>query len=93
MANLSLGFVDVLADVAKRTGLRTRVIRVNKKLWTPETIRAVAQCDIVFGCMDTVDGRDLLNCLATTKPSVLAFRPMVLSMLRKQNRPEDDLLR
>lgn len=57
--------VDVLADAIERAGLGTRVIRVPKNLWTPEVIREVAQCDIAIGCMDTVDGRFLLNTLAT----------------------------
>lgn len=57
--------VDVLGDAAERTGLGTRVIRVPKNLWGPEVIRIVAQCDVVFGCMDTIDGRFLLNTLAT----------------------------
>jgi hypothetical protein len=57
--------VDVLADAIERAELGTRVIRLRKSLWDPEVIRAVAQCDIVFGCMDTVDGRFLLNLLAT----------------------------
>ena len=57
--------VDVLGDAVERTGLGTRVIRVPKNLWDPEVIRIVAQCDVVFGCMDTVDGRYLLNTLAT----------------------------
>ena len=55
----------MLADAVERTGLGTRVIRVPKNLWDPDVIREVAQCDIVFGCMDTVDGRFLLNALAT----------------------------
>ena len=29
------------------------------------TVRAVAGCDVVYGCMDSVDGRHLLNKLAT----------------------------
>lgn len=57
--------VDVLADAVERSGLGTKVIRLNNNLWHPETVRAVAQCDIVFGCMDTIDGRFLLNTLAT----------------------------
>ncbi|MGB8985498.1 MAG: ThiF family adenylyltransferase, partial [Candidatus Sulfotelmatobacter sp.] len=36
-----------------------------KNLWDPEVIRIVAQCDLVIGCMDTIDGRFLLNTLAT----------------------------
>lgn len=55
--------VDVLADAIERTGLGTRVIRIRRNLWDPDVIRAVAQCDVVFGCMDTIDGRFLLNML------------------------------
>ncbi len=57
--------VDVLGDAVARTELGTKVIRISKNLWHPDVIRAVAQCDIVFGCMDTVDGRYLLNALAS----------------------------
>jgi proteasome lid subunit RPN8/RPN11 len=57
--------VDVQGDAIERMELGTRVIRLKKNLWDPEVIRAVAQCDVVFGCMDTVDGRYLLNTLAT----------------------------
>jgi hypothetical protein len=57
--------VDVLADAMERADLGTRVIRVPRNLWNPEVIRIVAQCDIVIGSMDTVDGRFLLNTLAT----------------------------
>jgi molybdopterin/thiamine biosynthesis adenylyltransferase len=64
--------VDVLADAIERTDLGTRVIRVPKNLWNPDVIRIVAQCDIVIGCMDSVDGRFLLNMLATyyTQPYI-----------------------
>ncbi|NGO53014.1 ThiF family adenylyltransferase [Mesorhizobium camelthorni] len=57
--------VDVLADAAERIGLGTRIIRVPKNLWHPDVVREVAQCDVIFGCMDTVDGRYLLNALAS----------------------------
>ena len=57
--------VEVLSDAAERIGLDTRIVSLNKSLWDPEVIRTVAQCDVVFGCMDTVDGRYLLNRLAT----------------------------
>lgn len=39
--------------------------RLPKNLWNPDVIRAVAQRDVVFGCMDTVDGRYLLNAPST----------------------------
>ncbi len=57
--------VDVLADAVERTGLGTQVIRVKKNLWYPDVVREVAQSDIIFGCMDTVDGRYLLNAIAS----------------------------
>ena len=57
--------VDVMADAIERTGLGTRVIRINRNLWDPDVVRAVAQCDVLFGCMDSIDGRYLLNVLAT----------------------------
>lgn len=57
--------VDVQGDAIERTGLGTQVIPLGKNLWDPEVVRVVAECDIVFGCMDTVDGRFLLNALAT----------------------------
>lgn len=57
--------VDVQADAIERTGLGTRVIRIRRNLWDPQVVRAVAQCDVLFGCMDSIDGRYLLNALAT----------------------------
>lgn len=57
--------VDVLADAVRRTGLNTEVKVLRKSLWNRDAVEAVAQCDIVFGCMDTTDGRFLLNTLAT----------------------------
>ncbi|RJG55616.1 ThiF family adenylyltransferase [Sphingobium terrigena] len=56
---------DVIGDAIDRAGLGTRVIRVTGNLWSPHVVREVAQCDVVFGCMDTIDGRYLLNTLAT----------------------------
>lgn len=57
--------VDVLGDAAERTELGTRIIRVPKNLWDLDVVREVAQCDVLFGCMDTIDGRYLLNALAS----------------------------
>ncbi len=56
---------DVLAEVIQKSGLNTKVIAITKNLWDPEVVRLVAQCDLLFGCMDTVDGRFLLNTLAS----------------------------
>jgi hypothetical protein len=57
--------VDVLAEAVKRMETGTRVVALARNLWAPEAVKAVAQCDLVFGCMDTIDGRFLLNTLAT----------------------------
>ena len=57
--------VDVLGDAIDSFGLGTKVIRCNKNLWHPETVKIVAQCDILFGCMDTIDGRYLLNAISS----------------------------
>jgi hypothetical protein len=64
-ANLGRLKVDVLADVIGRIGLATDVTPLATDLAVPSTVRAVAECDLVFGCMDSVSGRDLLNRLAT----------------------------
>ena len=57
--------VNVQADAIERVRMGTRVIRINQNLWNPDVVRAVAQCDVLFGCMDSIDGRYLLNALAT----------------------------
>jgi proteasome lid subunit RPN8/RPN11 len=64
-ANARRPKVEVLADAARRTGLGTKIIPINRNLWDPEVVKAVAQCDVVFGCMDSVDGRYLLNAIST----------------------------
>jgi hypothetical protein len=57
--------VDVLAEAIERIGLGTRVRRYNRNLSDPEVIRAVAEADVLFGCMDTITGRFLLNLIAS----------------------------
>jgi hypothetical protein len=42
-------------------GFGTDVELVAENLATPRAVRAVAECDLVFGCMDGVEGRHLLN--------------------------------
>jgi hypothetical protein len=54
----------VLGNAVHAMGFNTRVVPIAASLWNPEVVRRVSQVDVVFGCMDTVDGRDLLNRLA-----------------------------
>lgn len=57
--------VDVLARAIRRMGLGTEVVTFARNLFDPEVVRAVAEADVVIGCMDSVDGRFLLNKLST----------------------------
>lgn len=41
--------------------LPTEVIAVPKVIHTPEAIHFLSQCDILFGCLDSADGRMQLN--------------------------------
>ena len=57
--------VDVAARAIRSMGLGTRIETHPRSLFDADTVRAIANCDIVFGCMDSIDGRHLLNKLAT----------------------------
>ena len=57
--------VEVAARAVSKIGLGTVVETHSKSLFDARTVLAVADCDVVFGCMDSVDGRHLLNKLAT----------------------------
>lgn len=57
--------VEVAERAISQMGLGTKVKIHAKSLFDRCVIRDVASCDIVFGCMDTIDGRFLLNKLAS----------------------------
>lgn len=57
--------VHVISEELNRIGLPTKVVPINESLFNPNVVRRVAQCDVVFGCMDAADGRQLLNTLST----------------------------
>ena len=58
--------VQVLSEVIKTIGLGTKVKTFQKNLFDDvEVLKTILRCDIVFGCMDSVDGRFLLNQLCT----------------------------
>jgi hypothetical protein len=57
--------VHALASAVARMGLGQEVVPFHENLINPEIIRAVAECDVVFGCMDGAEGRHMLNRLAT----------------------------
>lgn len=57
--------VRVLASAIARMGLDQEVIPLQKTLLTAEAVKAVAECDVAFGCMDGVEGRHVLNRIAS----------------------------
>ena len=57
--------VEVAGRAVSSMGLGTVVETYPRNLFDADTLLAVAECDVVFGCMDSVDGRHLLNKLAT----------------------------
>lgn len=57
--------VEVMARAVAETGLGTKVETFPVSLFDAGAVRAIASCDIVFGCVDSIDGRHLLNRLAT----------------------------
>lgn len=57
---------DVLKAAVERMGLGVKVHSCPVNLYDdPQLLHDIATCDFIFGCMDSVDGRHLLNRLAT----------------------------
>lgn len=63
-ANNSVSKVAVMKRAIAALGFGTRVEGYEASLFDPAAARAIASCDIVFGCMDSIDGRHLLNRIA-----------------------------
>jgi len=57
--------VEVMKRAIDAMGFGTIVKAMPVDLANPDAVRAVASCDVVFGCMDGVEGRHLLNRLAS----------------------------
>ncbi len=57
--------VHILASAIARMGLNQTILPFAMNLINPEAVRKIAECDVVFGCMDGVEGRHMLNRLAT----------------------------
>lgn len=58
--------VDVQQRAIDEADLGTTVTPLGQDLCTPETIRRVAECDVLFGCVDSVYARHVLNKIAAT---------------------------
>lgn len=58
--------VTALANAIEKVGLKTKVSTHKINLYDSiNTLKALVKCDIIFGCMDSVDGRHLLNQLCS----------------------------
>ena len=57
--------VEVLTTAIKEMGLGTVVNAYQADLISVEVIKTLSQCDVIFGCMDSVDGRHVLNKIAS----------------------------
>lgn len=58
--------VDVFKEAASLSHPSTRVIAVPERIGTWPAIRAAADADILFSCVDTVDGRHIADRLSTS---------------------------
>lgn len=45
--------------------LKTEIIPVSSVILTPTAVKLLSQCDILFGCLDSADGRSQLNRIST----------------------------
>lgn len=58
--------VDVLKEAILSFDLGTSVKTFSKNIYNDlHCLRKLAECDILFGCVDSVDGRDLINRIST----------------------------
>lgn len=57
--------VDVLKQAVEAMGTGTVVEAIGTDVFTPAAVRAITGADIIFGCVDTIDARHLLNQVAS----------------------------
>lgn len=60
-ANQKRAKVEVMKRAVEAMGLSTQFEAICDNLASPRAVKAVAEADIVIGCMDGVEGRHLLN--------------------------------
>ena len=57
--------VEVMRRAITAMGLGTEVVALKADLMNREVIHQLSTCDVLVGCMDSIDGRHLLNKLAS----------------------------
>ncbi len=56
--------VEVIHDALIKVGLGSEILPIARSLFSAEAIAAVADCDLVFGCVDSAEARYLINRIA-----------------------------
>lgn len=64
-ANAATPKVDVMKRAVSAIGMGTKVTTYKKDLMNTRVLKALSSCDVLVGCMDSVDGRHILNKLAS----------------------------
>jgi hypothetical protein len=57
--------VDAIAEHQATYGTCSTLVPIPRSVLEPNSIYALAACDVLFGCMDGTEGRDVLNRIAT----------------------------
>ena len=58
--------VDVLKNAIQKMGFSTKVITYSSNLYNDsDAIKKLSVCDFIFGCVDSIDGRHLLNSISS----------------------------
>jgi ThiF family/Prokaryotic homologs of the JAB domain len=57
--------VEIARRAIDAAGLGTMTTPLPKSVMTPEAVAALADCDLLFGCVDTIAGRFVMNLLAS----------------------------
>lgn len=57
--------IHVMSRAVSAMGLGTKTFPFASDILTREAITALASCDVIFGCVDSIDGRHFLNKLSS----------------------------
>ena len=64
-ARKQINKTEMLKRAYDRIGMGTETIAVPTVVAAPDAIRKLSQCDVIFGCLDSADGRMYTNRLCT----------------------------
>lgn len=56
---------EMMAQTIRNSGSKCVPVALPTVLGVPATIRVLSQCDVIFGCVDSADGRDQMNQLSS----------------------------